>query len=280
MAHPIWKGSISFGLVNIPVELYSAEGAEEKLDFGFLDKHDLSPVGYKKFNKRTGKDVQAADLVKGYEYEEGRFVVLTSEDFIRANVKATQTVEIIDFVDPSDIHPVYYVKPYYLIPAARGHKSYALLREVLKKTGKAGIAKVVIHTREYTGAVIPYKDVLVLNILRYFYELRGLREFSIPGEDLPKLGVTDKELTMAEKLVEGMVAEWKPERHHDTYREELLAYIHKKITAGEVEKVEEALPAAEEVRARGEVIDLMALLKKSIEKAEGTRVKTKKTSHK
>ncbi|MBI1912169.1 MAG: Ku protein [Deltaproteobacteria bacterium] len=267
MPHAIWKGSISFGLVNIPVGLYSAESREEKFDFHLLDKQDLSPVGYKKISKRTGKELKQEDLVKGYEYEEGRYVVLSEEDFRRANVKATQTVEIIDFVDASEIHPVFYEKPYYLAPVGRGQKSYALLREALKKTGKAGVAKVVIHSKEYVGVVLAYQKILVLNLLRYSAELRKPDYLEVPEEDLKKLGVSDKELDMAQKLVEGMIAGWNPEKYHDTYKQELKTYIQKKIEAGETAKVEEARPE-EAVRPQAEVIDLMSLLKKSIEQTE------------
>lgn len=271
MPHSIWKGSISFGLVNIPVALYSAEGKESKLEFNLLDKRDMSLVSYKKVNKQTGKEVGQGDLVKGYEFEEGQYVVLNEEDFVRANAKATQTIEITDFVDTDKIHPVYFQKPYYLAPAGKGQKSYALLRETLKRTGKAGVARVVIHTREYIGIVTPYGNTLVLDILRYAEELRDPKGLEVPEEDLKKLGVTEKELDMAEKLVESMIADWDPEKYHDRYRHELVSYIKKKIEAGETARVEEAPVAAP---AMAEVIDLMSLLKKSVE--ETARAKAKK----
>lgn len=273
MPHSIWKGSISFGLVNIPVGLYSAEGKESKLDFNLLDKRDMSPVGYKKVNKQTGKEVGQGDIVKGYEFEEGQYVVLDEEDFVRANAKATQTIEIVDFVDIDKIHPVYFQKPYYLAPAGKGQKSYALLRETLKRTGKAGVARVVIHTKEYIGIVTPYGDTLVLDILRYAEELRDPKGLEVPEEDLKKLGVTDKELDMAQKLVESMIADWDPEKYHDRYRQELISYIKKKIEAGETARVEEAPVAAP---AMAEVIDLMSLLKKSVEETESARAKARK----
>lgn len=273
MPHSIWKGSISFGLVNIPVGLYSAEGKESKLDFNLLDKRDMSPVGYKKVNKQTGKEVGQGDIVKGYEFEEGQYVVLDEEDFVRANAKATQTIEIVDFVDIDKIHPVYFQKPYYLAPAGKGQKSYALLRETLKRTGKAGVARVVIHTKEYIGIVTPYGDTLVLDILRYAEELRDPKVLEVPEEDLKKLGVTDKELDMAQKLVESMIADWDPEKYHDRYRQELISYIKKKIEAGETARVEEAPVAAP---AMAEVIDLMSLLKKSVEETESARAKARK----
>lgn len=277
MPHAIWKGSITFGLVNIPVALYSAENREERVDFHLLDKADLSPVGYKKINKLTGKELTQSDLVKGYEYEEGRYVVLSDEDLKRADPKATQTVEIIDFVDANEIHPSYYEKPYYLAPLKRGQKGYALLRETLKKTGKAGIARVVIHTREYIGVVTPFGNALELDLLRYASELKKPTDIELPGEGVEELGVTEKELDMAKRLVEGMVTEWRPEKYHDTYREDLLKYINKKIEAGETAPAVE-IPA-EERAPKAEVIDLMALLKKSVEKTESGR-KPKRAAHK
>ncbi|MBI5642361.1 MAG: Ku protein [Deltaproteobacteria bacterium] len=279
MPHAIWKGSISFGLVNIPVGLYSAEKREEKIAFNLLDKHDLSPVGYKRYNKSTGEEVSAEDLVKGYEYEEGRYVVLGEEDFKQASPEATQTVEIIDFVDASEIHPVYYDKPYYLAPVKKGQKGYALLRETLKRTGKAAVARVVIHTREYIGVVMPYGKVLELDVLRYADELRSPDNLEVPDEDLTALNISEKEMDMAEKLIGNMESDWRPEKYHDTFRKELMEYIQKKIESGETAApaqitAERALPAG------GKVIDLMSLLKKSIEQTERAKPKEKKTAAK
>lgn len=277
MAHAIWKGSISFGLVNIPVGLYSAEKRNE-MDFTLLDRKDLSPIGYKKVSKTTGNEVAATEIVKGYEYEEGRYVLLGNEDFKRASPKATQTVEIIDFIDASDIQSIYFDKPYYLAPDRRGKKGYALLREALKRTGKAGVARVVIHTREYMGLVIPYDKVLVLNLLRYAGELKNPGELDIPAEGVEEAGVNAKELEMAERLVDGMVSKWDPGKYHDKYRQELLDYIQKKIEYGQTEKIPEAVPEAAPVRG-AEVIDLMSLLKKSVEEAKAVREPRKKAAH-
>lgn len=272
MAHPIWNGSISFGLVNIPVGLFSAQGKESKLDFNLLDKKDLAPIGYKKINKRTGQEVPSAEMVKGYELEDGNYAVLTDDDFKKANAKATQTVEIMDFVDLKDIHPVFFEKPYYLAPLKRGEKGYALLREALKRSGKAGVARVVIHSREYIGVLAPYGKALVLNLLRYAAELKDPAELGLPEEDLKKLGVTEKELDMAERLIDSMIGDWEPGKYHDTYREELLGYIKKKVEAGETARVEEAPPAP---KPGAEVIDIMSLLKKSLEVAGAAKPRKK-----
>ncbi|MGC2423098.1 MAG: Ku protein [Nitrospirota bacterium] len=268
MAHAIWKGSISFGLVQIPVGLYSGEKREE-LNFAMLDKNDFSPVGYKRYNKNTGQEVGWNDVVKGYEYEEGRYVVLSDDDLKNANPKATQTVEILDFVDADEIPAEYFDKPYYLAPTAKGKKGYALLREMLKKTGKVGIAKVVIHTREYIAALMPQGNVLVLDILRYPYEIRDTSDLEIPGENISELGVTDKEIQMAEMLVKGMVDKWDPARYKDTYREDVMKMIEEKVKTGDTKRLAEA--AMKEEKKGAEIIDLMSLLKKSVEEKEAQR---------
>lgn len=265
MPRAIWKGSISFGLVNIPVGLYSAENRSDEVSFHQLDKRDMAPIGYKRINKQTGKDVPWDEIVKGYEYEDGRFVVVTDEDFIKANVEATRTVEIVDFVDGKDIDPAFYEKPYYLGPTNKSaNKGYALLRETLKRTGKVGIAKVVIRTREYIGAVIAHGPVLRLDLMRFAYELRDPAEVDVPPEDLKKLGVSDKELQLAETLVEAMAGSWEPGKYTDTYRDDLLALIRKKAERGEIREVAEVKRPGEEEAAATGVVDIMSLLKKSV----------------
>ena len=264
MARGLWKGAISFGLVNVPVELYSAEKRSSELDLTMLDKRDLAPVGYKRYNKVTGDDVPWAEIVKGYEYEDGRYVVLSDEDFRRANIEASKTVDIQAFVDLKAIPPLYFETPYYLAPGRRGEKAYALLRDALRKSGKAGVATVVIRTRQYLAAVIPRDDVLVMNTLRYAGELRGVEELAIPASAL-SAKATAKELDMALRLVDDMSEEWQPEKFKDTYREDLLARIEAKVKAGQTQEI--TAPAkGEDETAGAEVIDLMALLKKSVER--------------
>lgn len=273
MARAIWKGSISFGLVHIPVGLFPAEEREE-LSFRQLDKRNMSPIGYKKYNKATGKDVQADDIVRGYEYEPGHYVVVSDEDFKRANPEATQTVEITDFVDAGEITAAYFDKPYYLAPLnKRAAKSYALLRETLRRTGKIGVSNVVIRSRQHLAAVIPVGDVLVLELLRYPAELRKPAGLDLPGS-IKESGVTPKELEMAEKLVEGMTSEWDPSRYHDTYREDLMSLIERKARAGDVEEAAAVFEEDEDTPRRGDVIDIMTLLKRSVEEAgKGGRAK-------
>lgn len=264
MPRTLWKGAISFGLVNIPVGLYSAE-KRNNFDLTMLDRRSMKPVGFKRYNKETGEDVAWEDIVKGYEYEKDRYVVLTEEDFKRANVEATQTVDILSFVERQEIGPMYFETPYYLAPDKRGHKGYALLRETLNQSGKIGIANVVIRTRQYVAALIPYKDIILMNTLRYSNELRDTDDLDVPSGNLKEVGVSPREVEMARKLVEGMSARWKPEEHRDTYHEDLLALIEKRVKAGQTEMVTEPSPEEGKRPAKGEVIDLMALLKKSVE---------------
>ena len=264
MPRGLWKGAISFGLVNVPVELFSAEKRSAEIDLTMLDKRDLAPVGYKRVNKATGKEVPWSEVVKGYEYEDEKYVVLSAEDFRRANVEASKTVDIAAFVDLHDIAPIYFETPYYLAPSKRGEKAYALLRETLKKAGKAGIATVVIRTRQYLAALIAREELLVLNTLRYAEEIKPVEEVGIASSALKGPKVTAKEIDMALRLVEDMSDEWKPEQYKDTYRHDLMARIKEKIKAGETEEITQPEKGRKEPEG-AEVIDLMALLKKSVE---------------
>jgi DNA end-binding protein Ku len=266
MARGLWKGAISFGLVNVPVELFSAEKRSSELDLTMLDKRDLAPVGYKRYNKATGDDVPWAEVVKGYEYADDKYVVLSEEDFRRANVEAAKTVDIQAFVDMQDIPPLFFQTPYYLSPGKRGEKAYALLRDALRKAGKAGIATVVIRTRQYLAAVFPQEDVLVMNTLRYAGELKAAEDLSIPAAAL-HARASAKEIDMALRLIEDMSEKWKPDKFKDTYREDLLARIEEKVKAGQTEEITEPEKGRKEP-ARADVIDLMALLKKSVERKQ------------
>jgi DNA end-binding protein Ku len=260
MPRSIWKGSISFGLVNIPVGLYTAEKSKE-LHFNLLDRRNLAPIHYQRINSKTGKEVRWEDTVRGFEFEPKRYVVLSDEDLKRANPVSTQTVEIIEFVDLADISPIHFEKPYYLAPERKGAKAYALLRETLRRSGKVGIAKVVIRTRQYLAAVVPVDDAIVLNLMRFQDELRDASELDLPSG---KQGVTEKELQMAQRLVAAMVGKWDPESYRDDFRVDVKAMIDGRVAAGQLEAgAEEAAPRPP---ARGKVLDLMSLLKRSVEK--------------
>jgi DNA end-binding protein Ku len=280
MPRVLWKGAITFGLVNIPVGLHSAV-KHNALDFTLLDRRNFAPVGYKRVNKETGREVEWDQIVKGYEYEKGSYVALSDEDFKRANVEATQTVDILAFVDAADIAPVYFDTPYYLSPGKRGEKGYALLRETMKRSGKAAVANVVIRTRQYVAVVLPMDDMLVLNTLRFADEIRPADDFELPRE----ARANAREIEMALKLVKEMSEKWKPEKYHDTYRDDLLARIRKKVKAGETEEVAEPEEEGKEPRKGAEVIDLMALLKRSVGKEGGkprkrpARARARKVAH-
>jgi DNA end-binding protein Ku len=273
MARAIWKGSISFGLVNIPVGLYAAESRDE-IHFKLLDKRTMSPIHYKRVSEKSGREVPWEETVRGYEFSDGKYVVLSDEDLKRAAPEATQTIDIIDFVDLDEISPLYFDKPYYLVPDKKGGKAYALLREVLRRTNKAGIAKVVIRTRQYLAAVVPRGEVLTLELMRYAHELRDPKDLDVPHG---KQGVSEKELQMAERLVEGMVEAWHPEKYKDDYRRDLMKMIEERVEAGELEGSSEPAPKPERA-AGGKVVDLMALLKRSVD--EGGTKPAKKTARK
>lgn len=257
MPRQLWKGAIQFGLVHVPVSLYPAEHRDE-LSFTLLDRRDMQPVGYQRVNKSTGDEVPYDEIVKGYEYSKGEYVVLEKEDFKRANVEATQTVDIVAFVDADAIPPYYFDSPYYLAPDKHGAKGYVLLRETLERTGRVGIATVVIRTRQHVAALYPQGNVLVLNTLRYHDEMRDPKDLDVP-ESLKAAKVQPREIDMAERLVEDMAADFKPQEFKDTYREDLMKFIEEKA-AGKVK------PAPKGKRApRGaEVIDFAKLLEKSL----------------
>ena len=220
MARAIWKGSISFGLVNIPIGLYPATRKED-LKFRLLRQSDLSPVNYKRVAEKDGKEVPWDQIVKGYEYEKGKYVVLKEEDFQRVDLEATQTVDILDFVDLDDIDPIYFYKPYYLEPQKGGDKAYTLLRDSLKQKKKVGIAKVVIKTREYLAGVKPEDGALVLELMHFADELVDTGKLNIPK----KAEVGKRELHMATALIDSMSAKWDPEKYKDDYRQALMHVI-------------------------------------------------------
>jgi len=271
MARSIWKGSLSFGLVNIPIALYPAEKSEE-LSFHQLDRRDLNPVGYKRINKKTGKEVPWNQIVRGYQYERGSYAVLTDQDLKRANVAATQTIDIVGFVQAEQISPLYYERPYYLEPARGGSKAYALLRETLRRTGVVGIASVVIHTRQHMAAVLEHKGVLVLEILRWAHEMRDTAGLEVPDERHSK--VSKKEAEMAVRFVKGMVEKWSPKKYKDTYANDLMALIRRKVASGKTTEVDETEPAP--AKKGGVVVDLMPLLRKSLEEKKGGKSATRR----
>jgi DNA end-binding protein Ku len=262
MARVVWKGAIAFGLVNIPVDLYP--GAKStSFDLDWIDKRDMSPVGYQRINKVTGKPVPKEEIVKGYEYEDGRYVILTDADFKAANPKATQTVDIVAFVDAAEIAPAYYETPYRLAPGKRGEKGYALLRDALADSGKVGIALVVLRTKQYLAALMPVGDALTLEILRWHDEILDPAEFELP-ESGRKSGLSEKELSLAKRLIDDMTEDWKPDKYHDTYRAQLEEQIERRVKEGKTETVTQAPREGKAARGGAQVIDLMAALQRSL----------------
>jgi DNA end-binding protein Ku len=266
LSRPLWKGSIDFGLVNIPVSLYSAE-TSDRLDFDLLDKRDFSRVRYRRVNEKTGQEVPWEQTIKGYQYEKGEYVALTDEDFVRANVESTQSITITDFVDATEISSIYYDKPYYLEPIKNGRRAYALLREVLKKTGKVGIAKVVIRTREHLAAVMVEGPLLILNLLRFAHELRDASALDVPETGSKRAAVSERELIMAERLLESMIGEWNPAKYRDEYHDDLLKLVDQKVQSGQAKAVAPA-EAAPRPQRQGKVIDIMHLLQQSVKQAQ------------
>ena len=267
MPRAIWSGSLGFGLVQIPVTLHPAEEHDE-LSLTLLDKRDFSPIGYERINKKTGKEVKYEDTVKGYELRPGKYVVLSERDFFEANPKSAHEIAILDFVDIGAIDPHYIDKPYVLVPTKHAKKSYALLREVLKRTSKAGIAKLVLRSRQHLCAVIPHGKALSLLVLRFADELRGINDLELPDENLKKLGITSKELDMAEKLVSGMVDEWDPAKYRDDYRKDLMSLIQARAKAGDVNSVSKEKIKALRPTKGAQVVDLVALLAQSMDSGQ------------
>jgi DNA end-binding protein Ku len=260
----MWKGAISFGLVHIPVELYPAV-SDNSLDLHMLDRRDFAPIGFKRYNKNTGKEVSWDDIIKGYEYATDEYVVLSDEDLRRANPEATQTIDILAFVDAGQVPLIYYEQPYYLAPGKGGDKVYALLRETLREVGKIGIANVVIRVKQHLAALVCVGDTIVLNTLRFPDEIRPTDELKIPDENSKGAQISEKELQMAKALVEGMSEKWKPQKYHDTYREDVMAMVKKKIAANQTKTITMPEPEADKP-AKSNVIDLVSLLQASLGK--------------
>jgi len=260
----MWNGTISFGLVTIPVALYPATRKEE-LSFRLLRKTDQSPVNYKRVAEADGKEVPWSDIVKGYEYEKGKFVVLKDEDFKRVDLEAAaQTIDIMDFVKVEDINPMYFQKPYYLEPQKGGDKPYALLREALSDSGKIGIAKVVIRTREHLAGVKAQGEALILEIMHFSDELVEADELKFPKAKQAR----EREVAMAKKLIDGMTTSWDPAKYEDEYKTQLMAMIEDKL-----KHPHQKAPAPKASKKPTNVIDLMSVLQESLGQTKAGRGK-------
>ena len=276
----LWKGAITFGLVHIPVGLHTAS-VEQGIDFAWLDKRSMDPVGYKRINKKTGKEIDKENIVKGFQYEDGHYVIVSPEDIETAFPKTTQTIEIQMFVDAAEIPFLYLERPYYVAPVNKGHKVYALLRETLVKTGKIGIAKVVIATKQHLAALVPSGPVLVLNLMRWGDEVKALEGLDLPPQGAKAPKIAPAEMKMAEQLVADMTGPWKPEDFKDEFKHAVMKLVDKKVKAGKTETVIQ--PEEEAPNQGAEVIDLTELLQRSLKggagKSSGSRpAATKKAS--
>lgn len=251
---PLWKGSLSFGMVYIPIRLYSAS-ADKEISFNLLHKKDLSPIRYARICKEDGQEIPYEEIVKGYEYEPGDYVVLTEEDFEKVNPEKTKRIEISDFVFESEIDPMYYDKPYYLEPEKGASKAYILLREALKESGKVAIANFVIRQKEHIGVVKAHKNLLMLDQMRYHSSIKATSEIDIPKDEK----LSDRELDLALKLIDQLTVEFRPEKYIDTYTEDLLNMIEDKKKG--IRRRPKAIK-----EPKGKVVDLMGMLKASLEK--------------
>lgn len=275
MARGIWNGAISFGLLNIPVSVMSAK-EDERISFRMLDKRDNSPIGYKQYSKSTGKEIDRKNIIKAFEYEKNQFVTVTEDELKKANPKATQTIDIEDFVNLKDVDFLLFEKPYYLVPGKNGEKGYVLLRDILEETKKAAVAKFVLRNRQHLVTIIPRENYLILEVLRFAHEVTEIKQAKhLDDYDLAKVKVTPREMKAAKTLVDEMTEKWKPEKYRDTYQDELARYIKHKIKAGDTEESSDFDEAPKKTDTNS--ADLMSLLQKSISRGKSTAHKKPKT---
>lgn len=269
MARSIWKGAIAFGLVNIPVSLTSAESKPD-IQFHMVDSKNHARIRYERVNSDTGEEVPWDRLVKGYEHDDGQFILLTEKELEAVQPQLTKTIEISEFVSLEDIDPLLFDKPYYLEPDKRGNKAYALLREALRESGKAGISRVVIRTREYLSAMFVRDDALVLMLLRFPQEIRASSKLELPSSSEKQWQPAKKEMDLAGRLIDEMTTKWKPDEFHDEYRDALMDFIEKKISGGEsVDDVKQS--ADDDDETGGKVLDLADYLQRSFKKSADTK---------
>lgn len=263
MARPVWNGTISFGLLNVPVQIFSGERSVD-LHFRMLDGRDQKPIRYERVNSDTGEEVGWKDIVKAFEYEKGNYVVIPEQELRAAAPEITETVEIEAFVERDAISPMYFEKPYFLVPGKRAEKGYVLLRETLKKTRRIGIGKVVIRTRQYLAALMPQDDALLLNLMRFPQELVQPDQFELPSGKLSDYRISARELQMAGQLIDSMSANWNPADYRDDFRDKLHKFIERRIARSGGAKRREDDEPAPIPKGASNVVDFMALLKKSL----------------
>ncbi|MFM9927769.1 Ku protein [Variovorax sp. H27-G14] len=271
----LWKGAITFGLVHIPVGLHTAS-IEQGVDFDWLDKRSMDPVGYKRINKKTGKEIDKDNIVKGVEYEDGKYVVISPEEIEAVYPRTTQTIEIQRFIDANEIPFVFLERPYYVAPINKGQKVYALLREVLIKTGKVGLSKVVIATKQHLAVLVPSGKALVLNLLRWGDEVKTLEGLDLPAAGVKGANVTAAEMKMAEQLVGDMSGKWNPDDFKDEFKHAVMKIVDKKVKAGHTETVIQ--PEEESPGDSAQIIDLTELLARSLKSGKSAKAPAKGTA--
>lgn len=271
MARPIWKGHISFGLVNVPVTLFGAENRTD-ISFHLLDSRDTARVHYQRVNEATGEEVPWDKIVKGFEHSDGNYVLFEEDDLEKVQPELTKTIEIEQFVELSSIDVTYFEKPYYLVPAKGGEKGYVLLREAMKATERVGIARVVVRSRGHLAALMPQGDTLLLELLRFHQELRSADDFAVPAGNKGKHRVAPKEIKLATSLVEGMAGEWNPTDYKDEYREALRELIKRRVKAGQTEAPPDEEEEAEEQPA---TVNFLDVLRQSVEGRSSPKKKPK-----
>lgn len=264
MPRPIWKGDIAFGLVSIPVFAISVEESKT-IKFHLLDERDKVPIHYKRVNENTGKEVPWEKIVKGYEYDKDHYVILDAKDFQRASPDSYKSINIEEFVDFSEIDPLYFDKPYYLLPDSKNKKAYVLLREALKKTQKAGVAKVIIRTKEYLSLIFAHEKAIILNLIHFEENLRTEEALNLPDASLKDYNISEREIHMATDLIKTMTAKWAPEKYHDEYSKALMAWIEKKTRKADKAEGKKAIAA----KKPAEVVDFISLLQQSLSKKRG-----------
>lgn len=262
MNKSIWKGDISFGLVSIPISLVSTEENNE-IHFHLLDSKTKSRVRYQRVNEETGKEVPWSDIVKGYEYDKGSYVIVDEKAFAKASPDLFKTIDIEEFVDLKEIDNLFYTKPYYLVPEGKNKKAYVLLREALKQTNKVGVAKVIIRTKESLSLILPHDHTLLLYLIHFKDEIRSEEELNIPKDNVKTYKISDKEIKMAASLIKDMSAPWEPEKYHNEYRETMQKWLDQQ--KNKLEKSNKKIPPAR-AKAHDAVVDFVSLLKESMNK--------------
>lgn len=270
----IWRGYITFGLVNIPVVLYSAEKPQQEVHFKLLDKKNHAGIRYARINEETGKEVPWHDIVKGYEYEPGNYAILNANDLNEVARENHKAIEIEDFIDADELETLYFEKPYYLLPDKRGDKGYVLLRETLKNTQKVGIARVMVRSHQYLAAVMALGNAIIINTMRYPQEIKKPSEVNVPDEPIANYKISKKEFDIAKQLVKTMSVKWDPKRYVNEYREDLLKLIDEIVASGGKKAIKHV---EESAIKHTNVVDFMELLKKSVQSKKTPKVvKSKK----